>query len=713
MVPSSGSEDFLAGRPYFTPSHLPSVTPSRQASSLSPSLMSHAENAMIDELEVPACVEARESFNVLCAGESGLGKSTFLRDIFAHLDPSKLQDLRKAVTKNAKHLETIQEELRRNDQESRSATDERARQLRDAKVNLKAKLAGSSIELEAALQCFHDHQRAVRSMRTEEEGLVQRVAAQRARARNEDDDAEAKRLLDEVLLLGAELATTRETLKAELRRPMDKDQHRGQTREVTLRYIKSMPLYAGAAESIDVTLIDTPGFGDFEVDLPGNSCADKVVAEVKRRITNHLRQDVANKPGLALVDEKKFWNELVHLCIFFITPHRMKRADVALMRRLHTLVPLVVVIAKSDTMTVDETRAFKGKVRDTLQKQGISTFVFQQAKRTSIEDEHKTLVAEKDAAESARPEEDFQPLYGGSEGDQPWAVMAADDSRRKMIIGTWDTSNPRHSDLPALRDLLLKAGGWQDLKADAARKAEAEGVRRARKSWMLPRSPTIVEALLVLAILALLAAMLVPTTPPPSAQVHAPPLLVPTPPSRSARLDPRGSTEVNEPPPFVPTPTSGAADVDDPPPLEPPPPPHAAPNSAEAQIDEVDCAGMKLKDLRQWLASRGLKCDGCVEKADYVSLCKQNENEIYEPSSFVPTPPTNWAQVDEPPPLGPAASPNDSDMGTGHPPPLGPAASPNDSDKGTRQTAAANIHAESCAHDEEERSSSWLSFGLW
>ena len=33
-----------------------------------------------------------ESFNILCVGESGLGKSTFLRDIFAHLDPTKQQE---------------------------------------------------------------------------------------------------------------------------------------------------------------------------------------------------------------------------------------------------------------------------------------------------------------------------------------------------------------------------------------------------------------------------------------------------------------------------------------------------------------------------------------------------------------------------------------------------------------------------------------------
>ena len=47
---------------------------------------------------------------------------------------------------------------------------------------------------------------------------------------------------------------------------------------------------------------------------------------------------------------------------------------------------------------------------------------------------------------------------------------------------------------------------------------------------------------------------------------------------------------------------------------------------APVRAGEVDCAGMKLKALRQWLAARGLKCDGCAEKADYVALCNQNKD---------------------------------------------------------------------------------------
>ena len=42
--------------------------------------------------------------------------------------------------------------------------------------------------------------------------------------------------------------------------------------------------------------------------------------------------------------------------------------------------------------------------------------------------------------------------------------------------------------------------------------------------------------------------------------------------------------------------------------------------------DDVDCKGMKGKQLRQWLAARALKCDGCAEKADFVALCEANRD---------------------------------------------------------------------------------------
>ena len=55
--------------------------------------------------------------------------------------------------------------------------------------------------------------------------------------------------------------------------------------------------------------------------------------------------------------------------------------------------------------------------------------------------------------------------------------------------------------------------------------------------------------------------------------------------------------------------------------------------------EEVDCGAMKLKNLRLWLKARGLKCEGCAEKADYVALCEQNRDapvQMTEPSGSEP-----------------------------------------------------------------------------
>jgi hypothetical protein len=58
--------------------------------------------------------------------------------------------------------------------------------------------------------------------------------------------------------------------------------------------------------------------------------------------------------------------------------------------------------------------------------------------------------------------------------------------------------------------------------------------------------------------------------------------------------------------------------------------PAAALGAGAAAEDEeaapVDCKGMKGKALRQWLVARGLKCDGCAEKSDFVALCEANKD---------------------------------------------------------------------------------------
>ena len=50
------------------------------------------------------------------------------------------------------------------------------------------------------------------------------------------------------------------------------------------------------------------------------------------------------------------------LCILSIASHRLKPIDIEFMRRLHTKVKLIPIIAKADTLTDEEIAAFKQRV---------------------------------------------------------------------------------------------------------------------------------------------------------------------------------------------------------------------------------------------------------------------------------------------------------------------------------------------------------------
>ena len=54
----------------------------------------------------------------------------------------------------------------------------------------------------------------------------------------------------------------------------------------------------------------------------------------------------------------------IHCCLFFINPtgHSLRPIDVIVMKKLSEVVNVVPVIAKSDSLTLEERDAFKQKV---------------------------------------------------------------------------------------------------------------------------------------------------------------------------------------------------------------------------------------------------------------------------------------------------------------------------------------------------------------
>lgn len=105
-----------------------------------------------------------------------------------------------------------------------------------------------------------------------------------------------------------------------------------------------------------LTVVDTPGFGDF---VNNDDSWRPIIENIEQRFDAYL--DAENKVNrMNIVDNR------VHACVYFIQPtgHSLKPLDVEVMRRLHTKVNLIPVIAKSDTLTDDEIAAFKQRVSD-------------------------------------------------------------------------------------------------------------------------------------------------------------------------------------------------------------------------------------------------------------------------------------------------------------------------------------------------------------
>ncbi|ELU44493.1 septin AspB [Rhizoctonia solani AG-1 IA] len=103
-----------------------------------------------------------------------------------------------------------------------------------------------------------------------------------------------------------------------------------------------------------LTVVDTPGFGDF---VNNDDSWKPIVENIEARFDAYLEQE--NR-----VNRQKMVDNRVHACIYFIQPsgHSLKQIDIEFMRRLHTKVNLIPVIAKSDTLTDEEIIQFKQRV---------------------------------------------------------------------------------------------------------------------------------------------------------------------------------------------------------------------------------------------------------------------------------------------------------------------------------------------------------------
>ncbi len=188
---------------------------------------------------------------------------------------------------------------------------------------------------------------------------------------------------------------------------------------------------------LHLTVIDAPGFGDA---INNSNSWEPIIDEVNSRFDQYLEAETK-------VNRTTITDNRVHALVYFIEPtgHSLKPLDITFMKKVHTKVNLIPVIAKSDTLTEEEIADFKQRILDDINTQGINIF----RPPTYEKDDEETILG-------------CQELMSRI----PFAVVGSTDEvkskdgnnvrGRQYPWGIIEVDNEDHCDFVRLRQLLIR-----------------------------------------------------------------------------------------------------------------------------------------------------------------------------------------------------------------------------------------------------------------
>ncbi|XP_017287623.1 neuronal-specific septin-3-like isoform X1 [Kryptolebias marmoratus] len=185
-----------------------------------------------------------------------------------------------------------------------------------------------------------------------------------------------------------------------------------------------------------LTVIDTPGFGD---QINNENCWQPIMKFINDQYEVYLQEEIN------INRKKRIPDSRVHCCIYFIPPtgHCLRPLDVEFMSRLSKVVNIVPVIAKADTLTLEERGSFKQTIREELRANGIDVY----PQKEFDEDAEDRMINDK-----IREMIPFAVV--GS--DQEYQVNGKRILGRKTKWGTIEVENVAHCEFAYLRDLLIR-----------------------------------------------------------------------------------------------------------------------------------------------------------------------------------------------------------------------------------------------------------------
>lgn len=191
-----------------------------------------------------------------------------------------------------------------------------------------------------------------------------------------------------------------------------------------------------------LTITDTPGFGDH---INNTNCWLPVLDYINEQYEKYLNEEQSISRKKHIPDTR------VHCCLYFIEPtgHSLKPLDIECMRRLDKCVNVVPVIAKSDTMTVDERMSFKRRIQLDLANNGVRVYPMKDIDNDPEEVAYNNKIR------------DLIPFaVVGSELQYPCNGRSV--LGRKTQWGLVEVENRLHCEFADLRDMLIRTH-MQDL----------------------------------------------------------------------------------------------------------------------------------------------------------------------------------------------------------------------------------------------------------
>ncbi|UTT91621.1 hypothetical protein NDA17_003816 [Ustilago hordei] len=185
-----------------------------------------------------------------------------------------------------------------------------------------------------------------------------------------------------------------------------------------------------------LNIVDTPGYGD---QVNNENCWDPIIKYIKDQHSAYLRKELTAMRDRYIVDTR------IHSCLFFINPtgHGLRPIDVTVMKKLSDVVNVVPVIAKSDSLTMDERDLFKERIRAEMQYNNIRVYPFD---NQDYEEEEREL------------NERIRTLI-------PFAIVGSENSvvidgkqvrGRKNRYGVVNVENESHCEFVHLRNFLTR-----------------------------------------------------------------------------------------------------------------------------------------------------------------------------------------------------------------------------------------------------------------